>query len=190
MSSTQGWLRRVLRARKCLKPGLFPPRLPGTAPALRGRALAGGGARCEHGSGLGVALRACARWLGRRCGRVAGLVWVAGAHARVERGRAGRRRGALEHDGGVTRVGDVRTVRCQKKGTAACVRPRGDGGGGTCTKIASRPGTMAGITSGGGAAARAVRRVQSAAARMPGQPQRGEGALPHLGGHGPTCRRR
>jgi hypothetical protein len=52
---------RVLKTQGYLKPGPLPPRSPGTAPARRGRAPAGGGVWCEHSSGHGVALRACAQ---------------------------------------------------------------------------------------------------------------------------------
>jgi hypothetical protein len=55
-------------------------------------------------------------------------------------------------------------------------------GGSTCKKIASQPGSMAGITN-GGAAARSGGR--SASARRPWRPQGGGIGCPHLGGHLP-----
>jgi hypothetical protein len=80
--------------------------------------------------------------------------------------------------GGLTTAGKARLGKRR-----ACV---GEGGG-TCKKfhpsLARRPASAA-------AARRCGASVRSTSARWPGQPQEGRISCPHLGGHGPKCRRR
>jgi hypothetical protein len=190
ISSAQIWSRRNLPARTRIKLGLSPLGFPGMALALRGRAWAGGGARCGHGSGLGWP---DVRAHGVQCVEAVEVLGSCGRNvfARVQNGTEQAGGAALWSSTAARRASAAR-VRCgtERKGKRRRERAL------AATAAVAPAETRFPAWHDGRHHQRRRRggEVGTACARGPRLEgrvnHRGRGGLPHLGGHGPTCRRR